>query len=302
MFLKFKKTLAFLFLCTSVFSQSLEPRLYSNAPIGMNFLVLGYAYTNGSIPDNTNLELEDADLDVEVAIAAYAHVFKLFGQSGKIDIIVPTGCIDGTASVSGATVTRDICGMGDIKTRISLNLFGAPALSLKEFATYKQDLIIGVSVQVTFPTGQYEKTKLVNLGANRYAIKPSLGISKAINDVTLEFSGAVEFYSSNDKFWNGNNKRKQAPIYSTQAHILYNFRPGLWLGLDANYYWGGESTLNGVKKDDKIADSRYGATLSLPINKKNSVKIYGNSGISTRTGTDFDMLGFAWQYRFGGGL
>lgn len=286
---------------SSLYAQSLEPRLYSNAPIGMNFLLAGYVYTYGSLPDSQQLDLQDADLDIHTGIFAYARVIELFGQSGKVDMIVPTACIDGDGIHKGKTVTRNVCGMGDIKGRISINLYGAPALSLKEFSTYKQDLIVGASLQVTAPTGQYESTKLVNIGANRWAIKPSIGVSKTLDRVTLELSGAVELYSDNDEFF-PDAKREQDPVYSSQAHLIYAFESGLWLGLDANYYWGGETSINGVRSNDKIEDSRYGATLAIPVDKHHSIKLYGDSGINMRTGTDFDRIGIAWQYRFGAGL
>ena len=291
----------FSLLASMLSAHSLEPRLYSNAPVGMNFLLVGYGRTSGNLDDNPEAGLEDAELNVDKAVFAYARVIEMFGQSGKIDLIIPSACINGDAIYQGEHISRDVCGMGDIKTRLSLNVYGSPALSLKEFAGYKQDIIVGLSLQVTAPTGQYEKSKLVNVGNNRWAIKPGIGISKGIEKVILEIDADVEFYSDNDDFM-GNIKREQDPLYSTQGHLIYTFSSGYWLGLDLNYYWGGETTKNGVKSDDELSNSRWGATLAVPINKKNSLKFYGHSGISTRTGTDFDMLGVIWQYRWGAGL
>jgi hypothetical protein len=42
--------------------------------------------------------------------------------------------------------------------------------------------------------------------------------------------------------------------------------------------------------------------VALPVNRHNSIKLYGSTGVSTRTGSDFDVVGIAWQYRWGGGL
>jgi len=263
----------------------------------MNFLAVGYAYSDGSLPDNPGIELEDADLNVQAALFVYVRVIEMFGQSGKVDMVIPTVCIDGDAIYKGDYTERNVCGVGDIKGRFSLNLYGAPALSLKEYAAYEQDLIVGVSLQVTAPTGQYDASKLVNIGTNRWALKPSIGVSQAFGPLAVELSAAAELYTTNSDFWGG-MKRKQESIYSTQTHFIYTFMPGLWLGLDANYYWGGETFTNGVGADDTIGDSRFGVTLALPVNRANAVKFYNNSGISTRTGTDYNMFGFAWQYRF----
>jgi len=285
----------------SLLSQSLEPRLYSNAPTDLNFLVIGYAHTQGALADNIIPDLVDPELKADIAVVAYARFLDVAGQSAKIDVVVPTVCLDGEAIYQGAPATRDVCGLGDVKARFSWNVFGAPALSLNEFASYNQDVLVGLSVQVTAPTGQYDQSKLVNISAHRWAVKPGIGISKHMANFTLELAADVEFYTTNNTSFAGAT-RKQAPVYSGQIHGIYNFMPGLWFGLDANYYGGGEYTVNGIKNDDALNNSRYGATLALPINRYNSIKIYGNTGIFARTGTDFTLLGAAWQYRFGAGL
>ena len=290
-------------LCLSVLAsaQTLEPRLYSNVPKDLNFLVVGYAYTEGALADSPALGLTDPELNANIAFIAYARALDVMGKSAKVNLVVPSMCIDGEATKDGAKVYRDVCGLGDIKARFSINLFGAPALSLNEFSSYQQDTIVGVSLQVTMPTGQYDGDRLVNISTNRWALKPGIGVSKAIKDFTFELSADAEFYTENSDFLGG-NRREQDPVYSTQLHLIYMFMRGVWLGLDANYYYGGETSTNDVKADDAMSNSRYGATLALPINRYNSVKLYGHSGVITRTGTDFDMFGIAWQYRFGGGI
>ena len=91
-------------------------------------------------------------------------------------------------------------------------------------------------------------------------------------------------------------------MYSAQAHVVYQFRNGVWAALNGTLYTGGETTLNGVRQDDRQRASRLGATLAIPVDRQNSIKLYASSGLSIRTGTDFDTVGIAWQYRWGGGL
>jgi len=293
--------LSSLFLPLSLFAQSLEPRLYSNAPTDLNFLVIGYAHTEGALADNIIPDLVDPELKANIAVVAYARFLDLAGQSAKVDVVVPTVCLNGEATYQGSPATRDVCGLGDIKARFAWNVLGAPALSLKEFSSYKQDILVGLSLQLTAPTGQYDASNLVNISAHRWALKSGVGISKRISDFTVEFAADIELYTTNSDGFAGSS-RKQAPVYSAQIHGIYNFMPGFWFGLDANYYGGGENTTNGIKKDDALNNSRYGATLALPVNRYNSIKLYANTGIFARTGTDFTLLGLAWQYRFGAGL
>ncbi len=278
-------------------AQTLEPKLYANIPIGLSFLLVGYGYSEGAIPDNLSLGLEDPNLNIHSTFLAYGKTFDISGHNTKFDIILPYTTLNGTALYLGDPVTRDVQGIGDTKVRLSFNIFGAPALSLQEFASYQPDTVLGVSLQVTIPTGQYDSSKLVNIGTHRWAIKPGIGISKTIKDYTFEFSADAEFYSSNDDFY-GDIKRKQDPIYSTQVHVLYKFRRAMWLGIGATYYWGGEFFNDGVGTDNELRNSRIGATFALPINKHYSIKLYGNSGVNTRYGTDFDAIGIAWQYNW----
>ena len=66
------------------------------------------------------------------------------------------------------------------------------------------------------------------------------------------------------------------------------------------FYTGGRTTMDGIKDNNQLENSRLGATLALPVNRYNSIKLYYSTGVSVRSGSDFDAAGIAWQYRFGG--
>jgi hypothetical protein len=282
-------------------SQDIEPRTYSNAPVGVNFLIAGYAYTRGGIAFDPALPVSEPDLETSNALLAYARVLDLRGKSGKLDIILPYTWVSGSASVAGNTVERVVDGFADPKLRLSINLYGAPALALTEFKEYKQDLIVGASLQVSAPWGQSDDTRVINIGANRWGLKPEIGMSKAIGPWTLELSTAVNLFGDNKDFFGG-KRRSQDPIYSGQGHLVYGFRSGVWMSLDATYFTGGETSLDGIANDDRLGNWRLGGTLALPITRLHSLKLYASSGVSARTDNDFDLIGIAWQYRWGGGL
>jgi len=284
-----------------LFSQSLEPRLYSNVPTDLNFFVTGYVKSLGGLELNTQLDLEDANLDVDVAVLAYARGFAFFGKSAKFDIAIPYLSLRGNARYNGEAVSRDTKGLGDIKARFALNLYGAPALKLKDFASYKQDLIVGTSLQVTAPTGTYDNTKLINVGRNVWAAKLGLGASKRIQRLIVELAADAEFYSKNSEYYQANSYQ-QNPVYSIQSHLIYTFDKGVWIGLDANYFMGGETKLNSDLQDNALANSRYGGVIVFPLSRYDSLKFTGSSGISTRVGTDFTTAGIFYQRRWGGGL
>ena len=282
-------------------AQDIEPRAYSNAPVGVNFLIAGYAYTQGGLAFDSASPLSDPDLKTSSAVFAYARVLDLWGMSGKFDVIMPYTWLSGSALSAGETVQREVDGLVDPRFRLSVNFYGAPALTLKEFAAYQQDLIVGASLQISAPWGQYDPTRLVNLGTNRWFFKAELGVSQAMGPWTLEGSAAATVYTDNTDFFGGRT-RSQDPVYSLRGHVIYSFRTGVWASLDATYFSGGRTTVGGTRGNDLQQNWRVGGTLAFPVDLHNSVKLYASSGVSARTGNNFDLLGIAWQHRWGGGL
>jgi hypothetical protein len=281
--------------------QDLEPRAYANTPVGLNFLIVGYSYIQGGVTVDPTIPLKDARLEAQGSVFAYARSLDLWGRSGKFDVVIPQAWLSGTATFAGQPREREISGFADPRFRLSVNFYGAPALSLAEFSKYEQDVIIGASVQVSAPGGQYDPMKLVNLGTNRWSVKTELGISKRVGPLTLELAGESTFYTDNDEFL-GHHTRSQAPIYAVQGHIIYSFGPAIWGSLDGTYYAGGNTTVDGKDNRNMQENMRLGATLALSVTRNHSVKLYGSTGVYARTGSNFDLVGIAWQYRFGEGL
>jgi len=282
-------------------AQDIEPRAYSNAPVGVNFAIAGLAGTRGGLAFDPASDLKNPDLKTESLIFAYARTLDLWGRSGKFDVILPYAALDGTATYRGQPVERHVDGLVDPRFRLSVNFYGAPALGLKEFRNYRQDLILGASLQVGVPLGQYDPTRLVNLGNNRWLFKPELGASKALGAWTLEAKLAANIYTDNDNFFGG-QRREQDNIYALQGNAIYSFANGAWASADVTWYEGGRTTLNGVRGNDLQQNWRVGATLAIPVDARNSVKLHASSGVSARTGNSFDAIGLAWQVRWGGGL
>lgn len=284
-----------------VCAQSMEPLSYTNAPVGLNFLIVGGTHQWGSVLVDPTLPVKDVTASVDTATLAYSRVFDFWGQSGSLAMVVPNAWLSASGEVFDQARSISRTGLADIAMRLSVNLVGAPALSLTEFAKYQQDTIVGVTLLVTAPSGQYDPSKLVNIGTNRWSFKPELGISQALGPWTLEAAAGVTLFTDNDQFF-GSGVRQQDPLYSVQGHAIYNVNPRLWAALDATYYTGGATTLNGIAGNDLQNNTRWGATLAYSIDRQNSIKGYYSSGVSARTGTNFQIVGLAWQVRWGAGL
>jgi hypothetical protein len=284
-----------------VYAQNLEPRVYSNTPVGMNFLLVGYQYAEGALLFDPSLPVTDADADVDMGLLAYVRSLGIAGKSAKAGFILPYANLSATGYINDDFRTRDTTGIADPAFLFTINFLGAPALSVKEFNDFRQDTIVGFTFKLTAPWGEYDNDKLLNIGTNRWSFKPEFGVSQAIKRWTLEAAAAATFYTDNEDFDSGKT-REQEPIYSLQGHVVYSFPKHIWLALSATYFAGGRTTIDGVTRDDLQQNWRTGFTLALPIDRHHSVKLFGNSGVSTRTGTDYDSLGIAWQYRWGKGF
>jgi len=284
-----------------VFAQDLEPKSYANVPIGVNSLVAGYGYSQGGVASDPALPLQNAHVRTNGTFLAYARTLDICGTSGKFDVVLPYAWVSGSADFQGEPRERSVSGCGDPRLRFAVNFWGAPALQPQQFAEYRQDLIIGGSLQVTAPLGRYDADKLLNIGTNRWAVRPQLGMSKALGPFMLELATGITFFSDNNDFLGGKTLA-QNPVYSMQGHLIYGFRPGAWVAISGNYYTGGRTTIDGVKGDNLQQNSRVSVTASLPVDRRNSVRFYASTGIVTRSGSDFNNIGVAWQYRWGEGL
>ena len=291
---------------SKAYAQSLEPRAYANAPIGLNFLLVGYQNSTGGLVFDPAVPVEDANTDIDIGFLGLIHTMDVAGNSSKIGMILPYSSLSATGFAvdpngNRELRTRDTQGIADPAFFFAMNFFGAPATSLKDFKNYKQDTIVGFTITVVPPLGVYDSDKLINIGTNRWTLKPGIGVSKAVGKWTLEASADAAFYTDNNDFFNGQT-REQDAIYSTQLHVTYTFPRNIWVAVSATYFTGGETTVDGVTNEDSQSNWRTGFTLALPINRKHSLKLFGSSGVSTRTGSNYDALGIFWQYRWGGGM
>lgn len=277
-------------------AQELEPRAFRPLPTGLSFVVLSYTFMTGNVVSDPTAPLQDLDVDVQVPAVGYLTTFGLAGRSASISAAVPFGFISGSALFQGQVVTDSRSGAGDLRVKLAVNLLGGPALSPAAFAARRPGRSLGVGLAVSAPTGQYDPTRLINFGNNRWGFKPELGYSSVRGRWIFDLAAGVWFFTDNDDFVGAT--RSQDPIGSFQGHISYNFPGGIWIALDANYFTGGRTSINGVAKDDLQHNSRVGFTLSLPLGGPHSLKLEGQTGAYTSIGADFDAASVAYQYRW----
>jgi hypothetical protein len=270
-------------------AQEIEARAYSNAPIGVNFVSAGI------------VQIKSGSYTLNSEVASLTRIIDVAGQSGKITLLLPYAELSGTGKQGGQTINASAEGLSDPLIKASVNLYGAPALTLDQFKNYQQDLIIGASIAASIPWGNYNNQQLINVGANRWFIQPAIGASQAIGPWRLELAGAATIYTSNTSFL-GNNTLSQNPIYSTESHVIYYFPSTAYISADVTYFFGGQTYVNAIPVSGSQENWRFGSTFSYPIDKHNSIRITGSAGVYSRSNTSYQALGISWQYRWGGGM
>jgi len=278
-------------------AQQLEPRAYSPAPIGVNFLGLVTGYASGGVVMDPSLPIDNAHAIVYVAGPYYGRTFGVFGHLANATVAIPYGWATVHGDVQDVSRQVERSGLVDPQVRIAMNLVGLPALTAREFVQRKPRATLGASLTILAPLGQYYPSKLINLGTNRWAVKPELGFSQPLGPWLFEVYAGVWLFETNGNFYGG-QIRKQNPLASYPAHIVYNVRPNFWAAADFTYYAGGSTEINGLPKNDRQENTRGGLTLSLPLPRDQSLKFTWSRGVSVRLGSNFQTIGVAWQYHW----
>lgn len=290
-----------LLFCFIIQAQDLEPRAYIRLPIKANAILPGVSYSDGKVLTDPTLPLEDFKAKVGVLSLGYAHTFNFFGMTAQAFAVVPFCTANASARVNDQYKEVNRTGPADIRARLSVLLLGAPALSAREFKAHKKSsTILGTSITMQAPTGQYYSDKLVNIGTGRWAFKPEIALSQSLSQRwLLDLYTAAWLFTDNHNYF-GNNLRAQNAIGTIQTHISYNIGLFSWAAFDATYYTGGQSTVNGTENNDKVSNIRLGTVLALPTGKKSGLKIAFSTGARVVKGSNFTTASVGWSYSWFG--
>lgn len=285
-----------IFSAATAFAQDLEPRAYSASPIGLNFIVVGGGHSTGGVVVDPSGPVQDVEATTNVASLGIGRTFGLFGRTALIVAALPYAWAEASGRIGEESRTTSRSGLADPRLRFSVNLIGGRAMKVQEFVRTKRSTIVGVSLAVAPPFGQYDRSKLINLGANRWSFKPEAGISRNIGEKwTIDGYAGVLFFTANEQYYPGSSVRTQDPIFAFQAHASYTLKPRFWTAFDATWYSGGTTIIDGTSSGILQRNSRVGATLSVPITREQSLKFAVSKGATTRIGSNFTTVSGAWQ-------
>jgi hypothetical protein len=278
-------------------AQEITPRLFWPTPKGTSVLVAGYSYSSGNVFFDNSIPIEDADSTFNTGVFAYAQTLGLWGRTSNILVELPYAKGTTEGLLLGQPAKADFSDFGDLGVTLNVNLKGGPTMNREEFLAFRENPkpIIGLSLKVIAPTGQYDQTKLINVGANRWAARLKLGTVTILKPkLLLEVSASTWLFGDDDDFLTG--KKEQEPIYSLEANLIKRIRPGLWASLDITYYRGGRQTIDGEPLRNEMNNVKIGGTLVVPFLHRHAIKLGYANGIVTRYGNDFDQFLLSYQY------
>ena len=276
-------------------AQELEPGAYWPIPTGLNIATISNSFNFGDVAFDPSAPIDEASATINTTALAFTRAFGLAGRSANATVIVPVvgGHVEGL--YFGDFTEVDRFGPGDPRLRFAMNLYGAPSMTPQEFGSYQFKTIVGVSLTVAPPLGQYDPAKLINLGTNRWSFKPEVGFARGLGKWVFEAMAGVWLFTDNTDFFGGRT-RQQDPIVATQVHLTYRFKRSMWLAADANYFTGGQTTIGGKQSLDLQRNSRVGATFSQAFRGGHAIRASVSRGAYTTIGADFTSIAVGYNY------
>lgn len=283
--------------CSAVSAQELMPRAYWPTPNGTNVFVVAYGRSVGDIVTDPSLPVTGVDSKINNLSLTYQRTFNLFDRTAKVQLTVPYSRGDTEGLVDNMLLQRHTSGLVDTTIRFVLNLKGAPTMDRAAFGELLKNprTIVGASLLIQAPTGKYESDRLINIGTNRWSVKPAIGMIVPIRPTWLfEAELGVWFFGDNDDFLG--QTREQKPVVSTAFHLIKQIRSGLWASLDANFYVGGQTNIGDTTQANLLRNSRVGVTFVMPIKGRHAIRTSYSTGAITTTGGDFEMFSLSYFY------
>ena len=234
-----------------------DPRDAIPLPGGTNAVLFYYRNISGNQYNvNGNTAFKDAELTANLGIGRYVHYWAIDKWTIAVNLIQPFGNLHTELAASG--IDQMSSGLGDTTGNVTA---WYPLILEKDNMFW-----MGAAFYLTAPTGQYDQDKIINLGANRwnyrFEVAPVIWLK---GPFTLEVLGNVDIYTDNDKFTANSLTLAQDPVWSALTHVTYNITKDFWIGGSYFYHTGGETSINGVKQNDKITEQKLMFTTGFMI-------------------------------------
>ncbi|MDO3380591.1 transporter [Gilvimarinus algae] len=278
-------------------AQELAPRAYWPAPKGTNVLVMSYQRSQGDVLVDVSAPIEGAEVTLDFLSLTYQRTFGLFDRTASLQLNYPLVRGDAEAMVNGEFRERSISAAADPRARLAINLLGAPSMDGAAFRQLaaEPEPIVGASVLVSIPTGEYDGSKLFNAGTNRWAVKPALGFIVPLTEGWLvEGELGAWFYEDNPDYQG--TTRTQEPLLSSEFHLVHVVKGGTWVSFDVNWYQGGAATVGDGPEQAELKNSRAGLTLLHPLNRHHALRAAASTAIESKIAGEYDSFTLSYMF------
>ena len=281
---------------THACAQFTDPRNYQNSPVGINQLELAYAYVRSDTSIDTSFIVSGAKFNLNQGLIDYTRYFSFLHRTAWAEANIPIANLNG--SITNTDIAGSTTGAGDSGYTGAILLKGGPALSAEQFANAETTTSIGLSVSMTAPTGQYDPSKLLNLGSDRWSFKPELAVSKPFgSDQRWVFDAYANtyLYTNNDRY-RGVDVLRQRALLGLEGHISYTFNNTIWASFDTRYSFLGATNVSGVNQDNSQRNFIVGSELVVSPNLRNSFTFEFAKAAIHKNGPS--LTGFAVKYDY----
>jgi hypothetical protein len=245
-------------LCTLDPVRAGSARDYLNAPVDswFGFYNTGYA---ASVTPEDGLDISARTrTNVVPQSLVLTRTMDFWGRTGGLSIVLPYLYVESSSGPRSNAVS----GVSDVGFLWQMNIFGGPALTREEFASFVPQTFASFHLFVGTPLGEYEPSRGLNPSANRWTVRPTVNFSYTPDRgwTWLEAYISVAAFTPNNAFEAGGASRlTQRPLFVLEGHASRNITPRIWLSADAYYNVGGETNIDGAPQGNVADTLRLGA-------------------------------------------
>ena len=264
----------------SAWAQDDGSRTYQLLPDGTR-LATGFAVINhGNQADDPSIVIPDSSTNTRLLVLRYAQYFAIGQEATSVFAILPSGKVSGTIGGAPGGISS---GIGDATIGAMLGVVGYPALSPQDYARYQPGFSLGVLGKISMPTGAYDSSQPINLGANRWSFRVGPSMNYALGEnfldpalLTFELLPTVAFFTANHDP-HGASRVQQSPLFTVEAHVTRTLDETWWVSADTVYLGAGATSTDGVPNHDSQQSLALGASVGTHIGPLNLKLTYANT-------------------------
>lgn len=277
--------LMWLVMSSAAFGET-DPRGAMPAPPGTAATALYYRHISGNEQyNNGKCVSKDYDYKANISILRPAYWNKVFGFDYNVNLLLPFG--EKELNKHGG-IHQSASGLGDPQL----------VLAFWPVANHEQGIYLQPAVYLTMPLGDYENDRSINMGANRWAVKPELDFTWKYKDWVIEFMANAEFYSDNDEHGIDNLTSEKDPAYQLGSHVTYTINKSFWAGVSGWWTWGGRTCINGIKSNDDVSTGTGMLSLNYQITENWALLAQYAHDFDVENGPSVDQTRIRLFYRW----